>query len=77
MSDCRHVTLELIIERKGTKRCRRCSLTISTEELGDGYCPECFDGTGVKHFDFEDVVSQTQKAARYRCEDCGVIISAG
>lgn len=50
---------------------------MSADELGDGYCPECFDGTGVKHFDFESLSTTASTVARYRCEECGVIIASG
>jgi hypothetical protein len=49
---------------------------MSADELGDGYCPECFDSTGVKHFDFESLASSSGNVVRYRCEECGVIIAA-
>jgi len=76
MTSCKHLTLELIPERKSTVRCKRCHLTMSADELGDGYCPECFDSTGVKHFDFESLASSSGNVVRYRCEECGVIIAA-
>ena len=57
-------------------RCKRCHLTLSADELGDGYCPECFDRTGVKHYDFESLANTSGNVVRYRCEDCGVIIAA-
>jgi len=76
MTTCKHATLELIPERKCTVRCKRCHLTMSADELGDGYCPECFDGTGAKHYDFEPVSTPGNNGARYRCEECGVIIAA-
>jgi len=77
MTSCKHSTLELIPERKSTLRCRRCHLTISAEELGDGYCPECFDSTGAKQYDFESVENTARNLVRYRCEECGVIITSG
>ena len=57
-------------------RCKRCHLTLSADELGDGYCPECFDRTGAKHYDFESLANSSGNVVRYRCEDCGVIIAA-
>ena len=75
MSSCKHSSLELIPERKSTVRCKRCHLTMSADELGNSYCPECFDGTGVKHFDFESVLAADGKVVRYRCEECGAIIA--
>ena len=74
MSACKHSTLELIPERKSTVRCKHCHLTMSADELGDGYCPECFDSTGAKHFEFESLANTN--VVRYRCEECGVIIAA-
>jgi len=77
MTSCRHATLELLVERKTTMRCRRCHLTMSAEELGDGYCPECFEGSGIKHSEFEELPQAGSKGARYRCEECGVVIMSG
>jgi hypothetical protein len=48
---------------------------MSPDELGDSYCPECFDGTGVKHFDFESLSAADGKVVRYRCAECGAIIA--
>jgi Zn finger protein HypA/HybF involved in hydrogenase expression len=76
MTACRHSTLELIPERKSTVRCKRCHLTMSADDLGDGYCPECFDSTGVKHYDFESLSIGSASVVRYRCEECGAIIAA-
>ena len=53
MTACKHAALELLPERKGKVRCQRCNLTISPEDLGDGFCPECFDSAGVKHYNFD------------------------
>lgn len=77
MTSCRHAALELLAERKSTMRCRRCHLTLAAEELGDGHCPECFDRGGDKHFDFEEIVHGGSKGARYRCEECGIVITSG
>jgi len=51
-------------------------LTIAAEELGDGYCPECFDSKGEKNFDFENAPIIGGNLARYRCEKCGAIITS-
>jgi len=77
MTSCKHTTLELLIERKTTLRCRRCHLTISEDELGDGFCPECFDSTGAKNYDFEVLTNTASNVVRYRCEECGAIITSG
>jgi Zn finger protein HypA/HybF involved in hydrogenase expression len=77
MASCKHSTLELIPERKSTVRCKRCHLTMAADDLGDGYCPECFDSSGVKYYDFESVSASTSNVVRYRCEECGAIIAAG
>jgi len=77
MTSCRHANLELLIERKTTMRCRRCHLTLAAEELGDGHCPECFDRNGSKNFDFEEIAHSARHGARYRCEECGIVITSG
>jgi len=76
MSACKHSTLELIPERKSTVRCKHCHLTLSADDLGDGYCPECFDSTGTKRYDFELLSNAGSNVVRYRCEECGAIINA-
>ena len=77
MTACKHSTLELLPERKSTLRCKRCHLTMSADDLGGGYCPECFDSAGVKQYDFESVSTGSSNVVRYRCEECGAIIAAG
>jgi len=77
MAVCKHSALELIPERKSTVRCKHCHLTLSADELGDGYCPECFDGSGEKRYDFEALSNPGGNVVRYRCEECGAIIAAG
>jgi hypothetical protein len=72
---CNHSALELLPERKKTLRCRHCHLTIAADEIGDAYCPECFDASGNKRYDFEEIATATD-IARYRCEECGAIIES-
>jgi hypothetical protein len=50
-------------------------LTIKTEELEEGYCPECFEAQGAKNYDFEEIVEEHSGAVRYSCEECGLIIT--
>jgi hypothetical protein len=49
-------------------------LTINAEELGDGYCPECFEISGKKQYEFDEM--ESEGVARYRCEECGTIIKS-
>lgn len=72
MSDCRHMHLLLLPENPGRLRCRRCHLTLTAEELQGGHCPECFETTGQRHYDFEPI--ETMEETRYRCEQCGALI---
>ena len=76
MNSCNHTHLELLPERKKTVRCRHCHLTLAVEDLPDGFCPECFDTSGARRYDFDEVKSREEPAARYRCDDCGVIITS-
>jgi hypothetical protein len=71
---CAHASLELLPVRKRTMRCRHCHLTLDREDLGEGYCPECLERFGKKHYDFEELESAGSPSVRYRCEDCGAII---
>lgn len=74
MTSCRHLTLVMLPEEKAMLRCRRCHLTISTDELNERHCPECFEEHGRKSYDFEHIDAPSTKRIRYRCEQCGVII---
>jgi predicted RNA-binding Zn-ribbon protein involved in translation (DUF1610 family) len=77
MTSCNHSALELLPERKKTLRCRYCHLTIAEEEIGDGFCPECFANSGSKRYDFEGMAAVGAGiVARYRCEECGAIIKS-
>ncbi len=75
MAACSHTALELLPARKPTLRCRHCHLTLDAAELGGGYCPECYDRSGARRYEFEEVKS-ADSAARYRCEECGAIIES-
>lgn len=76
MAECRHAVLELLPARKRALRCRHCHLTLSAEEAGDGHCPECFERSGERYRDFDEMVFGND-AVSYRCEECGVIIKCG
>jgi hypothetical protein len=76
MNSCNHTTLELLPARKSSLRCRYCHLTLAGEDLQAGYCPECFDVSGTKRYEFDEVKSREEAAARYRCDDCGAIITS-
>jgi predicted RNA-binding Zn-ribbon protein involved in translation (DUF1610 family) len=75
MSLCKHKTLVLLSGENNKLRCRSCHLTISIDELGGGYCPECYEVNRVKCYDFEELISKDDEGASYRCEECGVIIN--
>jgi hypothetical protein len=75
MSDCPHTEIVLLPAPAKKRRCRHCHLTLSAEELGDGCCPECFDVTGRRRYDFEDVAAGDDGGPRYRCEICGAILN--
>jgi len=74
-STCQHHTICLIKhDTKKRLQCRHCHLTITEDELGKGYCPECFENTGKKRYDFDSVISEAADKILYRCESCGIII---
>ena len=58
-------------------RCAHCHLTLSEDELGDGCCPECFDVSGVRRYDFVPVPCGKDDNLQYRCDNCGVIVYEG
>ena len=74
MTDCPHTEIVLLPEAVKKRRCRHCHLTLSAEELADGHCPECFDMSGVRRYDFDDVVQDDAGIPRYRCEACGAML---
>ena len=76
MTSCKHNTLVLLPEKKNRLQCRHCHLTITAAELGDGYCPECFETHNEKRYDFEELKAEGSGPARYRCETCGAIIES-
>jgi hypothetical protein len=49
-------------------------LTINARDLTARYCPECFETSKTKRYDFEDVVTPDSGVVRYRCEQCGAMI---
>ena len=77
VTSCNHNRLDLLPEKKSRMQCRHCHLTIKADELGQGYCPECFEIHGKKRYDFEEIEAVKTGIARYRCEECGVIIESG
>jgi predicted RNA-binding Zn-ribbon protein involved in translation (DUF1610 family) len=76
MSECLHKNLVLIKESSDKLRCVYCHLTITAEELNESYCPECFEESGKKRYDFKKVDAVRQDMSQYRCEECGAIIKA-
>lgn len=76
MSECRHKNLILLKESSNKLRCRICHLTINAEELGENYCPECYETSGKRQYDFESVKKEDSGISRYRCEDCGIVFEA-
>ncbi len=74
MNGCRHRNLETLPGEKKRVRCRRCNLVISAEELGGGYCPECYETSGLRHYEFENISNDGETLIRYRCEECGEVL---
>jgi hypothetical protein len=76
MEACNHLHLELLPANKKRVRCRFCHLTIKADEIGDGFCPECFETHGEKRYDFEYIEAPEAEMVRYRCEGCGIIVES-
>ncbi len=76
MTSCDHSTLILLPDKENMLRCRHCHLKIKPDELGESYCPECFEVDGSKRYDFEEIAAAAAEIDRYRCEDCGAIIES-
>lgn len=68
--------LELLPQTKNKLRCQHCHLTINVDELGEGYCPECFEIDGRKQYEFEEIAPVDREVSRYRCSECGIIIKS-
>jgi len=49
-------------------------LVISADELGGGYCPECYSIAGERHYDFEALAPKEEEGTKYRCDRCGALI---
>ena len=77
MNSCNHHHLLLLPPTKNKLRCQRCHLTIKADDLGKSYCPECFEESGKKVFDFEEIIAVEKGKTKYRCEECGIIIESG
>ena len=76
MALCNHSKLVLLPEDENRFQCEHCCLTIKADELGEDYCPECFETFGKKRYDFEEIPVGETVIVKYRCEDCGVIIES-
>jgi predicted RNA-binding Zn-ribbon protein involved in translation (DUF1610 family) len=70
--------MKLTLIKPDTKtrlQCQHCHLTITSDELGSSFCPECFEKTGKKRYDFNSVSTPKSEEVRYRCESCGIVIA--
>jgi hypothetical protein len=76
MTSCTHRQLVLLPAQYDRVRCRHCHLTINAADLPNRYCPECFETTNTKRYDFEELKTVETGIVRYRCEECGVIIAS-
>ncbi len=76
MTECRHKVLVLVPHEGSKLRCRSCHLTISKDELGGSYCPECYAERGVRSYDFEEVEATSSKKTRYLCDECNLVIES-
>ena len=76
MNACSHSNLIQLPEAEKRLRCQHCHLTITANELKQGYCPECFEMNGDKRYDFEEIAPSKTVTTQYKCEDCGVIIES-
>jgi NAD-dependent dihydropyrimidine dehydrogenase PreA subunit len=73
---CTHTNLVLLSKTNDRVRCHHCHLTIGADELRNGYCPECYEVSGQKRYDFEEVHEPSDRDTCYQCEDCGAMIPA-
>ncbi len=77
MTECGHTKLTILRKVADARvRCQRCHLSITAAELGTSHCPECYETSGAKRYDFEPVAPAAEGPSRLRCEDCGLMIDA-
>lgn len=77
MTSCEHKNL-VLIKKPGKKlRCRHCHLTINRDELESDFCPECYENSGTRFNDFDEVMEKESSSDSYRCEKCGTLVTAG
>ena len=77
MTGCKHLNLTMLPGSGKKLKCRHCHLTITADELGDGPCPECFERSGDRRYDFDAVAATGAEITKYRCDDCGAIVESG
>ena len=74
-STCNHLNISFIKpDTQKRLQCRHCHLTITEAELDKSFCPECYESTGKKNYDFAPLISDASEKILYRCESCGIII---
>lgn len=76
MNPCTHTNLVQLPKSKKKLKCRHCQLIINDDELNNGCCPECYENTGDKWYDFDEIPDDASSHTQYRCEDCGIIIGS-
>ena len=76
VTKCHHRVLDELPPPPAKLRCKTCHLTLSAEELGGGWCPECAETRGERNDDFEAVEAASSPTTRYRCDGCGLVIEA-
>ncbi|MBL0714990.1 MAG: hypothetical protein JJV98_14960 [Desulfosarcina sp.] len=74
MPSCPHRNLLLLDAPALRLRCRHCHLTIRADELDGGPCPECYETSGQRRYDFE-TLAVDNAGVHYRCEDCGILMA--
>ena len=52
MNQCRHSNIALLPGSESRLKCDYCHLTITADELKEGYCPECFEDLSEKLSNF-------------------------
>jgi transposase-like protein len=49
-------------------------LTLKADELGESYCPECFEEHGKKRYNFVEIAATDVRKPQFKCEECGIMI---
>ncbi|EPR39290.1 hypothetical protein dsmv_2632 [Desulfococcus multivorans DSM 2059] len=75
-ASCGHQRLILLPKSGHRLRCCRCKKILPPETSRLRFCPSCYATDGFRQYTFMETNIIDVSFARYRCEDCGMMIHA-